>query len=429
MHLLKKLLFTIVFCAMFMVPGGAHAQNIIDMMDLSPFVPIILDSFMLIATGGYEFFVGNGDGIIYVLIWGFLFMTIGVSLAKMYFPKTWLGFFGASGGGEMYDGISGFKVVENTLKPGIRAVIAAAVLLQLKPVYMTQWLVNPFLEFGAIYTTHVVKSINAAGISAEKVKCPEDTLSSDWITQESCEFLTQPVADISHANNQMIKRGLKFVTDGLRGGLIGLILHGSENILSIITGIILIFTFVSSNLFMALLIIQGIFNFGMQLILYPFSVLTYVAKKSDKWFDLWPAFSGITKALQELIITMIACAFILGINVAVIKALFNANTSVFVVAAGGSASSNIPSAANNAMGFGEHSVMWMSAILTFYLMFKIFNLTQEQLRKYIGNGGMEELYKTTRKDASTLYKGAKKYGKDIKDATGWLKKMGKKIKK
>ncbi|MDW2958833.1 MAG: hypothetical protein R8M37_03435 [Alphaproteobacteria bacterium] len=423
MYILKKLFFTFFSGAIFMMPCVANAQNIIDMMDLSPFVPIILDSFMLIATGGYEFFVGNGDGIIYILIWGFLFMTIGLSLTKMYLPKSWLGFLGISGGGEMYEGkTSGLKIVQDTLKPGIRAVIAVAVLLQLKPVFMTQWLVNPFLELGAIYTTHVVKTINAAGTSAEKVKCPEDTLSSDWITQESCEFLTQPVADISHANNQMIKRGLKFITDGLKSGLAGLILHGSDMILNIITGIILIFTFVSSNLFMALLIIQGIFNFGMQLILYPFSVLTYVAKPSDKWADVWPAFSGITKALQELIITMIACAFILSINVAVIKALFNSNTSAFVVAAGGSASGNIPTTANNAMGFGDHSIMWMSAILTFYLMFKIFNLTQEQLRKYIGNKGMEELYNWTQKDAKTLVSGTKKYYHGIKSAIGKTKK-------
>lgn len=423
MYIIKKLFFAIISCAVFMMPGGAYAQNIIDMMDLSPFVPIVLDSFMLIATGGYEFFVGDGNGIIYILIWGFLFMTLALSLTKIHLPKSWLKFFGVDGGGEMFEGkASSSKIIQDTLKPGLRAVIAAAVLLQLKPVYMTQWLVNPFLELGAIYTSHVIKSINAPGASAEKVKCPEDTLSSDWITQESCEFLTQPVADISHANNQMIKRGLKFITDGLRDGLVGLVLHGGDMILSIITGIILIFTFVSSNLFMALLIIQGIFNFGMQLILYPFSVLTYVAKPSDEWLDVWPAFSGITKALQELIITMIACAFILGINVAVIKALFNSNTSVFVVAAGGSASSNIPSAANNAMGFGQHSVMWMSAILTFYLMFKIFNLTQEQLRKYIGNNNMEGLYNMTRKDAKTLISGTKKYYQGIKDAVSKFKK-------
>jgi hypothetical protein len=146
-----------------------------------------------------------------------------------------------------------------------------------------------------------------------------------------------------------------------------------------------------------------------------------VFKKSDKWFDVWPAFNGITKALQQLIVTMIACAFILCINIAVIKALFNWNSSVFVVAAGGSAYSNVPTSANSAMGFGGHSVMWISSILTFYLMFKIFDLTQEQLKKYIGSG-MDGLYNQVKGDAKTFTGGVKSLGKTIGKAAGWIKK-------
>jgi hypothetical protein len=179
---------------------------------------------------------------------------------------------------------------------------------------------------------------------------------------------------------------------------------------------------VGSNVFMALLIIQGIFNFGAQIILYPFSVLVYVFKKTDKWLDIWPAFSGITKALQQLIVTMIACAFILCINVAIIKALFQWNSSVFVVAAGGSATSNVPQqAATSAMGFGQHSVLWLSAILTFYLMFKIFEMTRKQLDMYVGKG-MDTLYNNVINDTKTLYKDTKGTIKTIKDATGWFKK-------
>jgi hypothetical protein len=257
-------------------------------------------------------------------------------------------------------------------------------------------------------------------VSTKKVECPEDIVKKAWISPESCEFLTQPVADLSHANNQVIKRGFDFITNGLRG-LMTLLLHGGEDFMNIITGIVLVFTFVSCNIFMALLIIQGIFNFGMQIILYPFYVLTYVFKSSDKWFDIWPAFSGITKALQQLIVTMIACAFILSINVAIIKALFQWNSSVFVVSAGGFASSNVPQVAQSAMGFGQHSVMWISAILTFYLMFKIFDMTKKQLEKYVGSG-MDGLYKSVGGDTNALWRSAKNMGKQIKDATGWFKK-------
>ena len=219
----------------------------------------------------------------------------------------------------------------------------------------------------------------------------------------------------------MIKRGFEFIHRGLRG-LITLIPHGGEDFMNVISGILLVTTFVGCNLFMALLIIQAIFEFGMALILYPFQVLTWVAKPKnpDKWFDIWPAFSGITKALQTLIITMIACAFILTINVAIVRALFNWNSSVFVVAAGGSAASNIPTVANTDMGFGGHSVMWMSAILTFYLMLRIFDLTRERLKMYAP--ASDALYNRVTGDAKKTWAGAKNWGKSIGKAAGWIKK-------
>lgn len=418
----KILLKILCLCAFVIAPCVAQA-DVIDALNLAPFVPMVLDALMMTATGIYEYFVGDGNhvGIINVLVWTFLGVTLTLSLVKMYFPKNWLSFLGISGGGELADGkITGYKIAEDTLKPCIRAVIATLVLLQLKPVYMTQWLVNPFLQLGAVYTHQITQTINETGANAQPTQCPPEILEKDWISKDSCNFLIQPVFDLSVANNQMIKRGFDFLFGGIRG-LTTPIPHGGEDFLNLVTGIILIATFVASNLFMALLVIQGIFNFGVQLILYPFHVLTYVFKKNDKWFDVWPAFSGITKALQQLIVTMIACAFIMCINIAVIKALFNWNSSVFVVAAGGSAYSNVPTAANSPMGFGGHSVMWISAIMTFYLMFKIFDMTQTQLKKYIG-GGMDDLYNQIKTDSKTFVGGIKSLGKSIGTAAGWIKK-------
>lgn len=402
------------------MPSFAYAQSLIDNLNLAPFVPVVLDALMMIATRGYEYFVGNGDGIIYILVWFFLGITITLYVFKMYFPKKWLGYFGFSGGGEIYEGqATGWQIAENVMRPGLRAVIAAVLLLQISPVFLTQWLVNPFLELGAIYTNAITQTINDSG-SAPKIECPSSIIDKGWVSQASCEFLVQPVSDLSHANNQIVKRGFEFINSGLRG-LFTLVPQGGENFLNIITGLLLVITFVGCNLFMALLIIQGIFNFGMQLILYPFNVFTYVVKSSDKWFDIWPAFSGITKALQDLIITMIACAFMLCIDLAVIKALFQWNTSVFVVAASGSAYSNLPQTANIAMGFGEHSVTWLSAILTFYLFFKIFDMTQQQLKLYTG-GGLDGLYNQVKSDSKTLYGGIKDMGKKLGTAIGWIKK-------
>ena len=414
---IKKFLPIIGIIACFMPSVALADWGVIDSFNLAPFVPIVLDAFMMIATGGYEFFVGNGDGIIYLLIWGFLAVSMALYAVKMFLPKVWVSFAGFSGGGEMADGtMGGMSIAQNMMRPVVRAIIAATILLQIKPIYMTEFLVNPFLQFGALYTHSITETINDSGNASKKLECPDDILSKGWISKDSCEFLIQPVSDLSHANNQVIKRGFDFINRGLRG-LITLIPHGGEDFLNIVTGVILVFTFVASNVFMALLIIQAIFDFGMALILYPFNVLAYVAKPSDKWLDIWPAFSGITRALQRLVITMIACAFILCINIAIIKALFRWNTSVFVVAAGGSSYSNVPQIANSAMGFGQHSILWLSAILTFYVMFKIFDITRNQLMEYVGSG-MDNLHKQVVGDAKTSWNKAKTFYK-------WVKKVRK----
>lgn len=421
MIFLKKLFFCLFLAVCVFDPSMAHAgKNLVDALDLSPFVPLILDALMMVATGTYEFFVGNGDGIIYTFIWLFLGISMGMYLVKMYIPKKVLGFAGMSGGGEMWDGkAKPMTIAENMLKPMIRAMVAAILLLQIKPVFVTQWLVNPFLQFGSIYTKAIISTINEVGItSTTDVKCPPDIVEKKWISETSCEFLTQPIADLSHANNQIIKRGFQFITNGLRG-LMTLVPHGGENFLNIISGLFIVFTFVGCNLFMAFLIIQAIFNFGVALMLYPFNVLVWTVKPSDKWFDPWPVFSNIVKALQDLIVTMIACAFILGLNVALIKALFQWNTSVFVVAAGGAATANVPTVANSAMGFGQHSIFWLSAILTFYVMQRIFDVTREQLNSY--TKGMDTLYKQVKGDAKTTVGNVTKAGKAIGTAIGWIK--------
>ncbi len=422
MIFLKKLFFCLILAVCVLDPSVAHAgKNLVDALDLSPFVPLILDALMMVATGTYEFFVGNGNGIIYTFIWLFLGISMGMYLVKMYFPKQWLGFIGMSGGGEMWDGKAKPQTIaENMLKPTIRAMVAAILLLQIKPAFMTQWLVNPFLQFGSLYTKAIISTINEAGIvNPETIKCPADIVEKAWISESSCEFLTQPIADLSHANNQIIKRGFQFITNGLRG-LMTLVPHGGENFLNIISGLFIVITFVGCNLFMAFLIIQAIFNFGVALMLYPFNVLVWTVKPNDKWFDPWPVFSNIVKALQDLIITMIACAFILGLNIALIKALFQWNTSVFVVAAGGTSTANVPTVANSAMGFGQHSIFWLSAILTFYVMQRMFDVTREQLNSY--TKGMDTLYKQVKGDAKTTVSNVKKTGKAIGTAIGWIKK-------
>jgi len=406
-RLMKKTL--LVLCSLFflLAPLSAHAAwGIVDALNLSPFVPLVLDAIMSVAMAGYDFFVGNGTGIIYIMVWASMGFFIAMYLIKMWLPKTWLEFFGFSGGGQMYENnvMGGIQLGEALLKPALRAIVAAALLLPIKPQYVTDFVVDPFLRFGALYTESITANIfqdSPWGGGAPKAECPADIAAKGYLSPESCKFLVQPISDITHANNQIIKRGLQFFDRGLRG-LITLVPHGGEDFMNLVTGTLLIITFVSSNFFMALLIIQGIFNFGFQLILYPFNVLYFVVRgKDDKWLDLWDPFKGLIDSLKQLVITMIASAFILVINLAAIKSLFRWNTSVFVPAAGGSAHDNLPSAIAGGYGFGEHSVVWLSAILTFFLMFQIFKKTREKLEQYSGKGG-DNLYKQVSGDFKSL---------------------------
>ena len=419
LSVLRRTMFPLLMLVAFIFPGDALAAwEIIDRLDLSPFIPRVLDAFMLVARGVYEYFVGTGDGIIYLLIWAFLGISVFMYAFKMYFPRRWVEFLGLSGGGEMWDGkVSGMSISEGVLKRGMRAIIAALLLLQVRPTLVTEWLVNPFLEFGAIYTSAITDQAKVQGVVKRKVKCPESILAGDWLSARSCEFLVQPVADVSTVNNAVIKRGFEYVERGLHG-LMTLVPHGGQNIMNLITGILLISTFVGCNFFMALLIIQGIFDFGIALILYPFSVLTWVAKSSDKWFDVLPAFDGIIKALQKLVITMIACAFILIINVAIVRALFHWDGVVFNVAAGGFASSNVPT--TNTVSFGGHSLLWLSALLTFFLMKAIFDLTRRQLDTWAP--GMSGMYNQAKSDFDANVKRAKGIYESVKKALGLIKK-------
>lgn len=405
-----KLLFgAIVMCALF---SSSARADILDAYNLAPFVPLVLETMMNVATSLYNFFVGRGDGIIYILIYVFLGFYISLYLVKMYLPKDWLSFLGFSDGGEMWDGkADAWKISENVLKPCVRAIIAGIFLLQIKPVYVTEWLVNPFLEFGSIYTEQILTQINNSTIdTVDAPACPASIEESGWISKRSCDFLVKPVFIISQENNKVIKYGFDFIKKGI-AGLIIPIPHGGEDVLNIITGIILLFAFISANVFMALLIIQAIFDFCLALIMYPFNVLAWVAKKSDKWFDILPPFSQIIDALKKLIITMIACAFILCVNIAIVRALFNWSSSV-------------SDETNSVLNFGQHSVLWISALLTFFVMQNIFKMTRARLDLYTSDT-KRDLYNNVTGDAKIMWGKIKSAPGAIKDIWEGAKKLKK----
>ena len=87
----KILFWVFVLCSFFINPANA---DVLDKYNLAPFVPLVLETMMTIATSLYNFFVGEGDGIIYLLVYAFLGFYISLYLFKMHLPKDWLGFLG-----------------------------------------------------------------------------------------------------------------------------------------------------------------------------------------------------------------------------------------------------------------------------------------------------------------------------------------------
>lgn len=396
-----------VFLFFILFTQPAHA-DLMDAFNLSPFVPLVLETMMNIATSLYNYFVGQGDGIIYILIYLFLGFYISLYLVKIYLPKDWLGFMGFSEGGDMAKGdLKAWSIVENVAKPCVRTLIACIVLLQIKPVYVTEWLVNPFLEFGSVYTQNILGTINSSSVP-DVPQCPDSILQQGWITQNSCDFLIQPVYKISDENNKVVKKGLDILGRGLLDMLSPIPHIGF--LLNIITGLLLISVFVSANVFMSLLIIQAIFDFCLSLIMYPFNVLAWVAKKSDKWFDVLPVFDQIIDSLKKLVICMIACAFILCINIAVVRTLFSQMST------------------ESAWNLGQHFMSWLSSILMFFLLHSIFKMTQERLEMYT-KGVSHDLYKNVTGDAKTAWNKAKAAPGKAKSMWDTGKAIVKKIKK
>lgn len=421
MNVIKKFL-----CGLFVL-FGTLVPNIafagwgildVDSLDISKLVPIVLDAFMFVANGTYAYFVEHG--IIHLLVFGFFAFYVAIYLIKLYLPEFWLRISGFKAG-DTIDKVGGMKIAENILKPAVRVLAAVIILLPINPGFMTKYLVNPFLQFGSIYTTEILKiSADINFDNARTISCPNDLMEQGWLDQESCEYLIQPVHVLSHANNTVIKRGFKYLSNGLQT-LTTLMLHNSgQGFMNIISGILLIITFTGCNIFMALLIIQAIFDFGMAVILYPFNVAAWTAKKSDSWFDIWPAFSGIVDALKKMVITMIACAFILCVNLALVRALFQWNNRMFVSAAGGVAYSNLPNMSSLASGFGGHSMLWLSCLLTFFLMNKIFEVTREKLTGYVGKGATD-LYEQVKGDAKATWNIAKAVPGKAKNIWGFVK--------
>lgn len=402
---------------------GAFAPNIamagiidVDSLDISGLVPVVLDAFMFVANGTYAYFVGeHHNGIIYLLIWGFVAFYIALYLIKLYLPKFWLKTFGFDAPSATVENTKGVKIGESIIKPGIRVLVAVLVLLPLKPQFLANGLINPFLHFGSLYTTEIIKISSDLSFQTEQnIKCPSGLLEQGWLSNESCNYLIQPVHVLSRANNAVVKRGFKYITSGLQS-LVSFVSHNSgQGFMNIITGLLLIGTFTACNIFMALLIIQAIFDFGIALILYPFNVIAWVTKQSDDWFNVWPAFSGIIDALKKIIITMIASAFILCVNLALVSAIFQWNGRVFVAAVGGTAYSNLPTGVNSS-GFGEHSVLWLSCLLTYFLMNRIFEITRDKLKEYTGKGSTE-LYDRVKGDVKTSVDIVKSTGKSFKTA-------------
>ena len=168
MKFIKRILGGIALLFGALVPNMAFAGwgiLSVDSLDISKLVPIVIDSFMFVANGTYSYFVGaDHDGFVYTLVWMFFAFYIAIYLIKLYMPKFWLTLFGFKPGDSIAN-VGGMKIVENLLKPTVRVLVAVIVFLPLRPEFITKNLINPFLQFGSIYTTEIIKISSAEKIS------------------------------------------------------------------------------------------------------------------------------------------------------------------------------------------------------------------------------------------------------------------------
>lgn len=350
-------------------------------LSLSPFIPITLDAISIVSMATFKLAKDLFPSLIYI----FLAVKITIYLFKMYMPKQLLGVLGFSGGGEMWDNPDAMNIVQTTLKPIIRAVIALAFLLQLSPKIMTEAVVDPLLKFGAIYTEKVLEATpNMIPDTPNQVR----NISSEnkLFTNETVDSMRRPLDALSQANNEFIVLGGKMTLHGL----------AKLSILTILSGLVMMATFFSSNLFIALLLLQAIFYLGLSFIMYPFYVLIYVVKDSKDWINPIPAFTDIFQSLKKLIITMIASAIVTILNIQMIKALYSSgDVEKF------NSLMEIEDADALAGSFGFQSMSWLYAIILIFLYYKIFTIIRGKISEYGGESD-ETMYNNVKSDSKYI---------------------------
>ncbi|MDR2770308.1 MAG: hypothetical protein LBB08_02555, partial [Rickettsiales bacterium] len=236
---------------------------------------------------------------------------------------------------------------------------------------------------------------DGAGVKSP-AKCPDSV--NGYLSKDSCEFLVGPIDDISAVNNDVIKKGFEFLASGLVNFMKPLGWGIKDGFLDSITGILLITTFFSSNMFMAMLIIEGLFALGLALILYPFKVLLYVMKDDDQWINPWPALGDLVSALKRLVVAMIVAAFMLLINVSIAGALFDLDAE--------------------STEWGGHSVTWLGCIMTFWILHRVFQKTREKLESYLADKEMTGFYDKVKGQAVAAGKNVATWGMKIAKISG-----------
>ncbi len=363
-------------------------------LSLAPLVPMVLDAFTHVAIGTYQYF----RPIIPTLIYIFLLFSLTVYIVKQFIPKQFLSALKLNSDFIIQsDKPDPFKLAENILKPIMRGVIAISLLLPLNPKYIIQYGIDPFLQFGAIYTSHILG--NEHDFTLQRYTPATAHSDTDYYSESSRYYLTAPLQEISKKNNEIIKSGVELAINGAI----------TLKFLQVLTGLALVLAFFSSNLFMSLMFITAIFHFGMALILYPFKIVVYVIKPgNDDWANFLPVFSDIISALRKLILTMIMSAFVIIINIQLVRALF-----------GPTEMERLRQITSNDLvsGFGAHEFTWLSAILTFMVMYEIFDLTQKKIASYGGESD-QSIYKSATGTITT-------FGKNVAGlAKNFMKKPG-----
>ncbi|MDR0319559.1 MAG: hypothetical protein LBH81_02355 [Rickettsiales bacterium] len=362
---------------------------------LDKFVPFMIDVMTRVSAGLYDFFVP----LVSAFIWTLVGFNIMLFVIKQYVPQDWLDFLNIKNGGGYYDGKKtaelAWGIPKKLAQMMMRAALATTILLAVRPTFLTETIINPFLKLGSIYTESILNS--PPGEGSPKAGVGMECNTHSFFSPEICNQMANPISGIIYKNNQVVTLGLdmmgvpSFITGGnpmSKKPDMGLWLF------NFFVGAVLAITFFLSGLYIASVILQGILNFCFAIMLFPFRTFKWVMQQTDAWANPTEALKGIIDSLRGLVVAMVIGGIMTLINLSLIAALFGQS----------GISANLSS-------WSDKFMIALSSILALLVMTRLLEIAKEKMAKF--GAPDETFYKNLTANAQTLGKTAVKLGGNI----------------